>query len=308
MDLMPAHVMIPGFRSETVAIGGVRLHYWVGGEPGGQPVILWHGFLSTSYAWRDVAPQLAEAGLAVLIPDMRGYGDSDKPDGSEGYDARALSDEARALVAEIRFSTGRAIIHAAHDMGALPALIWASDHPEEVAGLLYIEAPVMLGDVLRQIIAYTPEAMKQGSMWWWVLPLAPGVPERLVVGNERAFLTWFYEGSNTARPEVFTPQVVDEYLRSFAGREGVLGAMGIYRAAFTSIKQTERLAGRKVTMPVIAMGGEKGLGAKVGEMVKMVATDVRAMTLPGCGHFMPEECPEAVIEQVLAMAKRVQAR
>jgi len=307
MDPIPANAMIPGFRSETVAICGVRLHYWIGGEPGGQPVILWHGFLSTSYAWREVAPKLAQAGLAVLIPDMRGFGDSDKPDGNEGYDARALSNEARALVAEIGFGTGKAMIHAAHDMGALPALIWASDHPKEVAGLLYIEAPVMLGDVLRQIIAYTPEAMKQGSMWWWILPLAPGVPERLIVGNERAFLSWFYEGSNTAKPEVFTPRVVDEYLRSFAGRGGVLGAMGVYRAAFESIEQTEKLAKHKVTVPTIAMGGERGLGAKVGEMVKMVAEDVHAMTLPGCGHFMPEECPGALIEQVLAMAQKVHA-
>ena len=79
-------------------------------------------------------------------------------------------------------------------MGAPPALIWAADHPEELAGLLYIEGPVMLSDVLQRILAYTPEAMARGSMWW-ILPLAPGVPERLVVGNERAFLTWFYEGA-----------------------------------------------------------------------------------------------------------------
>ena len=65
-------------------------------------------------------------------------------------------------------------------MGAPPALIWCADHPKEVAGLLYIEAPVMLGDVLRKIITYTPEAMEHGSMWWWLLPLAPGVPQRLV--------------------------------------------------------------------------------------------------------------------------------
>src|SRR4051794_14485667 len=71
--------MITGFRSETVMVDGLRLHYWLGGNPEGQPVILWHGFLGTGYAWRDVAPALAETGLAVLAPDMRGYGDSDKP-------------------------------------------------------------------------------------------------------------------------------------------------------------------------------------------------------------------------------------
>ncbi len=70
---------------------------------------------------------------------------------------------------------------------------------------------------------------------WWILPLAPGVPERLIVGNERAFLTWFYEGDHVVDHAAITPEAVDEYLRTFAGKQGVLGSMGIYRAAFASI-------------------------------------------------------------------------
>jgi pimeloyl-ACP methyl ester carboxylesterase len=298
---------IPGFRSETVSVDGVRLHYWLGGDLDGPPVVLWHGFLSTGYAWRDVAPRLTDGGLAVLIPDMRGYGDSGKPDGNDGYDARALAEEARALITQLGFGKGKPLIHAAHDMGALPALMWSADHVREVAALLYIEAPVMLGDVLRKIIVYTPEAMAKGSMWWWILPLAPGVPERLVVGNERAFLTWFYEGA-TAKPEAIGPHAVDEYLRTFAGREGVLGSMGIYRAAFTSIEQTEPLMKAKLTLPVVAMGGAKGgLGAKVGEMVKMVAEHVDVVTLPDCGHFLPEECPNEVARRILAIAAKLRS-
>jgi len=301
--VMPA-ASIPGFRSETASVNGVGLHYWLGGDPDGPPVVLWHGFLSTGYAWRDVAPKLADAGLAVLIPDMRGFGDSDKPEGNDGYDARALAEEARALIARLGFGKGKPLIHAAHDMGALPALIWCSDHVQEVVVLLYIEAPVMLGDVLRKIFAYTPEAMAKGSMWWWILPLAPGVPERLIVGNERAFLTWFYEGA-TAKPDAIGSQTVDEYLRTFAGRSGVLGSMGIYRAAFTSIDQTEPLLKAKVTTPIVAMGGAKGgLGSKVGEMVKLVADNVEVVTLPNGGHFLPEECPDEVAGRILVVAAK----
>jgi pimeloyl-ACP methyl ester carboxylesterase len=295
---------IPGFRDDTATISGVRLHYWLGGDPNGQPVILWHGFLSTGYAWREVAPVLADAGLAVLIPDMRGFGDSDKPDGTAGYDARALAEEGRALIAQLGFGKGKLLIHAAHDMGALPALIWCADHAQEVAVLLYIEAPVMLGDVLRKIIAYTPEAMEKGSMWWWILPLAPGVPERLIVGNERAFLTWFYEGA-TAKPDAIGPDAVDEYLRTFAGREGVLGSMGLYRAAFASIEQTEPLVKAKTTVPVVAMGGGAGgLGAKVGEMVQLVAEHVEMVILPDYGHFLREECPDEVALRIIAAAAK----
>jgi pimeloyl-ACP methyl ester carboxylesterase len=141
-------------------------------------------------------------------------------------------------------------------------------------------------------------------MWWWILPLAPGVPERLIVGNERAFLTWFYEGA-TGSPEAIEPEAVDEYLRTFSGRTGVLGSMGIYRAAFTSIDQTEPLMTAKVKTPTVAMGGvSKGLGAKVGQMVKMVAANVEIETIPDSGHFLPEENPQAVIRQVLAMAAK----
>jgi pimeloyl-ACP methyl ester carboxylesterase len=298
---------ITGFESKSATIGGIRLHYWIGGDPQGPPVILWHGFLSTAYAWRDVAPALAKAGLSVLVPDMRGYGDSDKPTGNDGYDARSLAEECRALVASVGFGQGKPMIHAAHDMGALPALIWTADHPEEVAVLLYIEAPVMLGPVLRQVFAYTPQAMAQGSMWWWILPLAPGVPERLILGNERAFLTWFFEGDHVVNHAAITPDAVDEYLRTFAGKEGVLGSMGIYRAAFASIDQTEPLMAAKISVPVVALGGEKGLGDKVGEMVAMVAENVEAHTLAGCGHFMNEERPEFVVEQILALAAKTHA-
>jgi pimeloyl-ACP methyl ester carboxylesterase len=210
----------------------------------------------------------------------------------------------RALVAELGFGHGKPIIRAAHDMGALPAQLWSADHSSVVAGLLYIEAPVMLGEVLRQIIAYTPQAMEHGSMWWWISPLAPGVPERLIVGNERAFLTWFYDGA-TAKPEAIGPEAVDEYLRTFAGPAGVLGSMGIYRAAFASIQQTEPLMTAKIKIPTVAMGSaSKGLGAKVGEMVRMVAANVEVETVPDSGHFLPEENPQAVIRQLLAMATK----
>lgn len=295
---------IPGFTSETASVGGVRLHYWQGGDPKGQPVLLWHGFLTTGYTWYKVAPALVDAGLSVLVPDMRGYGDSDKPAGTEGYDARSLAEEFRALVHQIGFGGEQPIILVAHDMGAPPALLWAADHPDEIVGLLYIEAPVMLSEVLTKIIAYTPEAMKQGSMWWWILPLAPDVPERLIVGNERAFLTWFYD-RDTVQHDAITPETIDEYLRTFSGREGVLGALGTYRAAFTSIDQTTLLTKTKVQMPVVTLSGEQGLGTHVQEMVELVVETVAGNVIANCGHFVPEERPDEVIRHVLTMTNKV---
>jgi pimeloyl-ACP methyl ester carboxylesterase len=118
---------IPGFESRTEVVNGTRLHYWIGGDLGGPPILLWHGFLSTSYGGRHVAPALAQAGAAVLLPDMRGYGDSDKPAGVDDYDGRALAQEFRALVQQIGFGSGRKLTLVAHDRGAPPALLWAAD-------------------------------------------------------------------------------------------------------------------------------------------------------------------------------------
>ena len=234
---------------------------------------------------------------------MRGYGDSDKPAGVEGYDARALAEEARALVAGIGFGLGRPLIHAAHDMGALPALLWTADHPEEVKALLYIEAPVMLGEVLRQVFAYTPEAMAQGSMWWWILPLAPGVPERLIVGNERAFLELVLRGrpcaSTTApsRPLWWT---------NICGPSPAAKACSEASASIAppspASPRPSRLLKAKIATPVSAMGGEKGLGARVGQMVAMVADHVEAAVEPTSGHFLPEEAPEAVARAIIHLA------
>jgi pimeloyl-ACP methyl ester carboxylesterase len=289
---------IAGFRSESASVNGVSIHYWIGGDPNGPPMLLWHGFLGTGYSWHRLMPLLVGAGYRVLVPDMRGYGDSDKPAGDAGYDSAALAEEFRSLVGQIGFGTGRPLTLIAHDMGAPPALLWAANHPTEISALLYIEAPVMLQSVLEKIITFTPEAMAKGSMWWWVLPLAPGVPEALIVGKEREFLDWFYRGDAVVKHEAIQPETVDEYLRTFAGVEGVLGSFGVYRTAFATMVQTLPLTQSKVQLPVVAIGGEKGLGARVGQFVAMVAANLESVVLPGCGHFVPEECPEAVLEQL----------
>jgi pimeloyl-ACP methyl ester carboxylesterase len=183
-------------------------------------------------------------------------------------------------------------------------MIWTADDTREVAGLLYIEAPVMVGDVLLQSHRLHAGSNERGSMWWWILPFAPEIPERLIVGHERAFLTWFYD-RHVVNKQALTAAAVDEYLRPFSGREGVLGALGIYRAAFQSIEQTEPLTHSKIQTPVVAIGGVKGLGARVGTMVRLVAADVKEVVLNDSGHFVPEELPDAVVGEMLALRERV---
>lgn len=297
---------IDGFASATAEVGGTHLHYRVGGDPNGRPVLLWHGFLATSYVWHQVAPVLASAGFAVLIPDMRGFGDSDKPAGVAGYDGVALAEEFRQLVAQIGFGGGQPLTLVAHDMGAPPALLWAAHHPDEIASLLYIDEPLMLGDVMQGILAYTPETMTKGSLWWWITALAPEMPERFFVGREREFLTWFYR--LTTVPNVIAESTVDEYLRTFAGVEGVLGAMGVYRAAFVTIGQTEPLAHDKVQVPVVAIGGADSMGPNVAAWLRRVAEHVEERSIAGSGHFVPEERPIELAAEIIAAVGRHHSR
>jgi pimeloyl-ACP methyl ester carboxylesterase len=242
----------------------------------------------------------------VLIPDMRGYGDSDKPAGNEGYDAGALAQAFRTLVAQLRFGAGRPLTVAAFDMGAPPALLWAATHPNEISGLLYLEEPVLLAEVISQIIAFNPASMQRGSLWWWILPHAPNAPERLIVGNERAFLTWFYDRDPSTKRAV-DATAVNEYLRTFAGHDGVLGALGVYRTVFTTMEQTAPLKENKVTVPITALGGERAQGDRVREMISLVAANVTGGTIPDCGHFLPEEAPDEVAREILKLVDQANA-
>ena len=101
---------------------------------------------------------------------------------------------------------------------------------------------------------------------------------------------------------------MNEYRRTFTGAEGVLGALGVYRAAFETMDQTEPLQKNKVKVPLIALGGEKGLGAKVQEMVDAVAESVEGSVVPDCGHFIPEEAPDEVARSIHALVEKVARR
>jgi len=289
---------LPGFPLHFIDIDGVRVAYRLGGHPDGLPVLLWHGFLGSSWTWRKVAPLLAAQGCAVLIPDMLGYGDSDKPTEDERYDARALAGLYRALVNKTGFGAGRPLFVVAHDMGATSALLWAADHPDDLAALAYLEEPVLLPDLLSEAIRYTPPTTQCGGLWWWMMALAPGMAELLISGHEREFLNWNFQ-HNTFDTTAIQPAAVDEYVRSLAGPGGVQGAFGIYRAIPRSVEQTAPLANDKIKVPVLALGGRNSKAESVGEMVRRVAAHVESGVLEDCGHFMPEEQPEALVQRLL---------
>jgi pimeloyl-ACP methyl ester carboxylesterase len=274
---------IDGFDERTVRAGEIDLLVRTAGT--GDPVLLWHGFLETGLCWRHVATDLARD-HRVIVPDMRGYGGSAKP--GQGYDAASLRDDFRGLAAELDLGPVHLV---AHDMGAPPALLWAGTFPDEVRSLAYIEEPHLSPDTLARLFAFDRKTQAMGGLWWWNLGLAPDAAETILPGRERAFLTWFYD-HYTANRATIGDDLVDAYLESFAGPEGIAGAFGVYRAVFDSIDQLAAVT--RVDRQILAIGGEQSLGAQVGAMLKPICPDLRSEVIAGAGHFVPDEQPKVL--------------
>lgn len=278
-------------HQQTAVVNGVRLNYAVVGQ--GEPVLLWHGFPGTSQSWHRVVPLLART-HTVIVPDMRGFGDSEKP--AQGYDAHTLVGDFRALLKHLGIGPLHVV---AHDMGAPAGLVWAGHHPDEVRTLAYLDEPVITVDALAQLMRFTPEGTVRGGLWWWPLAFAPGLAETLFAGHEREVLGWFYE-NYCANREAIDAAAVDETMRSFAAPGGVSGVLGVYRAIFETQAQTERFLRDKVQVPVLALGGDKSFGDKTRALLTSVAEHVQGGVVTNCGHFIPEEQPEVLVRELRA--------
>ena len=267
----------------------MRLHYVQGGT--GDPVLLWHGWLQTSYAWREVMPALAQH-YTVIAPDMRGYGDSDKP--ATGYDSLTLVEDFYQLVHSLGFQR---LFIVAHDMGALPAYVYAAEHAAEVRGLVWLDEPFP-GSGLQQALQFTAETAQAGGLWQFFFNLVPDLPELLIAGKERAFLSYFYR-KYCYNPQAISEAAIDEYTRTFSAPGGIRGSLGVYRAIFETTQQIQQYASTKLAMPVLALGGEGSLGGHVVGMLQQVAETVRGGAVERCGHFIAEERPDYLIDQLL---------
>lgn len=123
-------------------------------------------------------------------------------------------------------------------MGAPAALLFAATCPAEVRALAYLEEPVLTEEVMQEIHAFNPQAARYGLLWWWKFALARDLPELLLTGKEREFLTSFYR-YGTFDSSSIEEGAVHEYLRTFSGTAGIRGAFGVYRAIFETIDQTK---------------------------------------------------------------------
>jgi pimeloyl-ACP methyl ester carboxylesterase len=279
-DPLPDPPTIAGFESRSADVGGgVTMHFWIGGK--GKPVVLLHGWPETGYAWRRVAPRLVAAGYQVIVPDLRGFGNSSRP--AEGYDRMTMAEDVRRLVRDGLHLWP--VLLVGHDWGGSTAAAWASAHPDEVRRLVIIEAQPR-GPWSRL------------EPWFYAFHRAPGLAEAMTAGRERTYLTWFYRNF-AAQPDAITPAEIDVYMRSYGSPPGMRPGFELVRALPKDVEANTEAAKHPVDVPTLAIGGERGMGSAVADNLRPLFTDVRGKVIPGAGHFVPEEAPEALLDELV---------
>ena len=269
-------------------LGELSLHYVTAGT--GEPVVLVHGWPSTWYEWRRVMPLLAGR-YRVIAPDLRGLGDSSRP--AAGYDKKTIAADLWQLLSG---TLGLPSWHlVGHDWGGPVAFALAAAHPEKIRTLTIVDVTVP---------GIGPDISQGGKRWHHAFHMTPDLPEALVLGRERAYLTWFYESFSWQRG-VFDAADIDEYLRTYAQPDALRAGFAFYRNIPNDIADNRALlaSGLRLTMPVLAVGGgraeARGRGGEPEASLREIADDVTGAVVADCGHFVPEERPEELAALLL---------
>ncbi len=242
-------------------------------------------------------PLLAGTERRVIALDPRGMGDSDRP--ASGYEMRTVAAELHGFVEALRLTTNGPVDIVGHDIGAWIGYFYAAEWPDDVRRLAVFDAP--LPGITPPPPAGIPSAEANVKTWHFAFNRLDDLPEILLQGREREFLTWLFRAKCT-RPWTITPADLDEYVRVNAAPGATRAVLSYYRHKLgpEGIEHSRARADRKLAMPVLAFGAETGVGTMLLDTMHLVATDVRGEVFEGCGHYMPEEAPRAVAKQVVS--------
>jgi pimeloyl-ACP methyl ester carboxylesterase len=289
-------LMSDPWTHHVAVVNGFRMHYVIAGV--GYPLVFLHGWPQSWYEWRKVIPPLAER-FTVIAPDLRGLGNSDRP--MTGYDKRTLASDVYALVQSLGFST---IGLTGHDWGGVVAFYLAYDHPEVVERLMILDSIPGLGRVGDKM------ELQVARRLWHVFFHAgiPDLAETLVSANVEAYLSYFYTSTvYNYSPTVFSKEEIAEYVRVYSAPGALRAGFQYYRTALQEDLENLSSGTRKLTMPVLAWGGEAFLGNIVPAW-QSVAESVQGGEVKQCGHFIAEEKPEFTIQQALEFFGPLQKR
>lgn len=282
----PAGKVPEGFTPAFAEVNGARIHYLIGGK--GSPVVLLHGYAETSHMWIPLMPLLARD-HTVIVPDLRGAGESSRPDA--GYDKKNMAVDIHDLVSSLGI---RQAAVAGHDIGLMVAYAYAAQFPQETSRLALMDA-------------FLPGVGNWKEVWLmrdlWHFHFYGEVPLALVKGRERIYFEHFWNDF-AADPKKSIPEEDRVYYAAEYARAGGM------RAGFEYFHNFERdaqdfaaLALTPLGMPVLVLTGEKASGEGLIRQTRLVASSVDGRIIPGSGHWLMEEAPQIVIPALVSFFK-----
>ncbi len=291
--------MFENFERSQIAGDGCRINVVHGGT--GPALLLLHGYPQNHVEWHKVAPRLTKQ-FSVVCPDLRGYGDSEKPpstnDDLSTYCKKTSAQDQIAVMQHL----GHHQFHlVGHDRGVRVGLRLALDHPNSVLSFTNL-------DVMPSMEAFENMDASLAYSWFhWLLMRQPSpLPETIFSTNPKLFLDFFLENW-TSVPNSFTEAAYEEYLRCFSDPETVRAMCADYRSVTLDMKHDDTDRGKQLSCPVLVLWGSeisKRPGWQTGKNLDMMsvwrrrASNVRGKALE-CGHFIPEEKPEELVSELL---------
>jgi pimeloyl-ACP methyl ester carboxylesterase len=275
------------FASRYVDTGELRQHVVTGGD--GPPLLLVHGWPQTWYAWRLVMPALARD-FQVSAPDQRGTGLSGRP--TDGYDTGTLAGDLVALMDALGH---RRFALAGHDTGMWIGYALATDHPDRLDRLAVAETPLPGVSPSPPLFA---NSHLNAALWHFAFNRLADVNDQLVTGREEIYFGWQFA---TKAARKLPDYAVRHYVNTLASSpEALHASFAIYRGLDATIAQNQQRKERRLTLPVLGIGGQYSLGEQVADTMKLAADDVQPLVVPGCAHWVPEEAPEEMLSALTA--------
>jgi haloacetate dehalogenase len=289
--------MFEGFTAQTIDTGnGIEIATRIGGS--GPPLLLLHGFPETHLCWRKVAPELASQ-FTVVVTDLRGCGASSKPAGGPGhanYSKRAMAADQIEVMRRLGYDRFRLV---GHDRGGRVTHRLALDHPGAVERMAVLDiAPT------ATMYARTSRAFAEAYYHWFVLIQPFDLPERLIGADPEYYLRRTL-ASWCKTDGALEEQAIAAYLAAFKSQGAIHAACEDYRAAATidlDHDAADDRAGRRLTMPLLALWGARGTIAREFDVLQTwreKSDSEVAGTALDCGHFVPEEAPDATVAELL---------
>ena len=290
--------MFENFERSQIDGDGCRINVIHGGT--GPALLLLHGYPQNHVEWHKVAPRLTKH-FSVVCPDLRGYGDSEKPPSTnDDLSTYCKKASARDQIAVMRHLGHHQFHLVGHDRGVRVGLRLALDYPDSVLSFTNL-------DVMPSMEAFENMDASLAYSWFhWLLMRQPSpLPETIFSANPKLFLDFFLENW-TSVPNSFTEPAYKEYLRCFSDPETVRAMCADYRSVTLDMEHDDADRGIKLSCPVLVLWGSdmsKRPGWQTGKNLDMMSVwRVRASNVRGkaleCGHFIPEEKPDELVSEL----------